>query len=96
MSGASYSGFSPEGVVGEIFDIGVSAGIGGWSNGDGRPWSINIGAGKYAGVQINFVGRHLDGFSLGLGLWLALPVSFTVDPKADPKPEPKPAPKPKC
>lgn len=75
------SSVTPEVVLGEIADAGVSAGIGGLSSCQGgRGISFNLGLGRYGGVQLNFKGGKFDGISFGLGVGVSLPVSLTISP----------------
>ena len=67
-------------TTGELWDVDVSAGIGGLSHcSNGKPWSINFGPlGKYGGIQLNFVGDQFDGITAGIGLGLSLPITVTT------------------
>lgn len=81
-------GITPEAVVGSMADIGVSAGISDFSNTGGKCAgdTINLGLGRYAGVQITLrkdftwsdPTTWVDGVTVGLGLGASLPVSYTI------------------
>jgi filamentous hemagglutinin len=83
---------APDIGVGGLFDIGANIGFFGDPKYTG-PTTINIGLGKYAGVQLYptnslalgdkpwyFPSRYLNGVSAGIGAGIALPVSVTADP----------------
>jgi len=80
--GLSSTGVVGEAVLGSIADVGVKTGIGGLSScKDGKPRSLNLGLGRYGGVQLNFKGTQFDGITIGIGLGIALPVTVTVPTK---------------
>lgn len=65
-----------------IADIGVNAGVADLSDcPQGKPTSLNMGLGKYGGVQLNFKGGHFDGLTIGIGLGLGSPVTYTMPAK---------------
>ncbi|KUG21933.1 hypothetical protein ASZ90_008299 [hydrocarbon metagenome] len=81
----------PEATLGSWADFGVSAGIGNLSRtGNQAGETINIGSGRYGGIQITLRKdfdttkgifnplRYVDGISVGLGLGLGSPVTFTT------------------
>ncbi len=74
--------------TGTLFDVGVSAGIGDFSNTGGAcaGKSINIGLGKYGGLQITLNKdwnktwnplHWVDGISVGLGVGLSSPLTVS-------------------
>jgi RHS repeat-associated protein len=66
-------------VIGSLVDVGVSAGVAGFSDcpgGDEK--TLSVGLGKYGGVQASFVNGKLDGVSIGLGVGISSPVTWTV------------------
>jgi RHS repeat-associated protein len=82
IEGASYKGMLAEAVLGEIADVGVSAGIDGLSNcTTGTPRTVSFGLGKYGGIQLNFIDSQFDGISFGIGLGVSLPVTITIPAK---------------
>lgn len=78
-------------VLGNIADIGVAVGLSDLSGtgGNCEGYSINIGSGKYGGVQITLRTeqdrtrsifnplRYIDGISIGIGVGISLPVSVS-------------------
>lgn len=78
-------------VFGAIGDVGVSVGVSDISGtgGNNSGYTINLGAGRYAGAQITLAQTHdqtksyfnptryIDGLSIGLGIGAALPVSVS-------------------
>jgi RHS repeat-associated protein len=79
---ATYNGAAPEFVLGLLADIGVNAGIADLSDcPQGIPTALNIGLGKYGGVQLNFKGGHFDGVTIGIGLGVGSPVTYTMPAK---------------
>ncbi len=78
-------------AVGVIADAGVSVGISDISGTGGScaGYTVNLGAGRYAGAQITLrqtqdqtksvvdPRRYIDGISIGLGVGIALPVSVS-------------------
>jgi hypothetical protein len=79
---ATYDGAAPEIVWGLLGDVGVNAGIADLSDcPQGKPTSLNVGLGKYGGVQLNFKGTHFDGVTIGVGLGVGSSVTYTMPAK---------------
>lgn len=85
---AGPGGGGPEVVVGSYWDVGFSVGMKDFSDTGGLQSgnTLNIGFGKYLGLQFNFrkdkkwydPSTWLDGVSAGLGLALSLPMTYTI------------------
>ena len=85
---AGPGGGGPEVVIGSYWDFGFSIGVKDLSDTCGAQSgnTINIGLGRYLGVQFNERKDSIwynpftwfDGISVGLGLGISLPVTFTV------------------
>ena len=74
-----YKGMSKEFVIGSLWDVGVSAGISGFSGCEnGTERTLAFGLGKYLGFQFTFKGDKLDAITAGWGRGWSLPVTFTI------------------
>ena len=91
-SGDGTFSIKPDIAAGEIGDIGVAVGLSGDSRYSG-PSVINIGMGKYLGMQLTpsnvtaweekswyDLARYVNGVSVGFGAGYSAPINVTTDP----------------